>query len=498
VKRLLIADDDAGMRAALEARFQRRGWLVDAAVDGAEALEKFRAGQHSLVITDVRMPGHDGFELMRAVQASSARVAVILLTAYGCVPDAVEAMRNGACDYLVKPVCFEKLELAVEQVLRRAEESGKDKIQGTAALIGHSPVWEQALERARQAALTDADILIEAESGTGKELVARLIHRLSRRKPGPFVAVNCAAFPETLLESELFGHARGAFTGAVAARPGKFETANGGTLLLDEVGEMPLALQPKLLRALQEREFDRLGSNQTVHVDIRVIATTNCPLEAAVAEGLFRADLYYRLNVIPISLPPLRDRTGDIGELAEYFTELYAATAKSATGVANLSHVRLSGELLARLEEQTWPGNVRELANFVRRAVALGRGGEIGMEALDHGKNLPGRSLPGRSLPGKIPLGEPRSPEWKPGLSLGEMERQLFVMTLESTGGNRARAAELLGVSLRTVRNKVREFGLPPRNNYRSQLADSRLPNNLRNADANANTNTNDKEQPCP
>jgi two-component system response regulator AtoC len=478
VKRLLIADDDAGMRAALEARFQRRGWLVDVAVNGTEALAKFRGGSHSLVITDVRMPGCDGFELMRAVQTSSARTAVILLTAYGCVPDAVEAMRNGACDYLVKPVCFEKLELAVEQVLRRAEEFGKD----TETLIGHSSAWEQALDRARQAAATDADILIEAESGTGKELIARLIHRLSRRKPGPFIALNCTAFPETLLESELFGHARGAFTGAVGARPGKFETANGGTLLLDEVGEMPLALQPKLLRALQEREFDRLGSNQTVHVDIRVIATTNRPLEAAVGEGRFRADLYYRLNVIPISLPPLRDRAGDIAELAEYFAAQYSAPGSNASHGSLGTQARLSRELLARLEEQAWPGNVRELANFVRRAVALSRGGEIGVEALEHGKSQQGKMLLPRPL---------RSSEWKPGLSLGEMERQLFAMTLESTGGNRARAAELLGVSLRTVRNKVREFGLPPRDDYRSGLTNSDpRSNGLR-------TNTN-KEQPCP
>jgi DNA-binding NtrC family response regulator len=496
MKRLLIADDDAGMRAALEARFQRRGWLVDVAVNGTEALEKFRAGQHSLVITDVRMPGCDGFELMhevqsRGVQASSARTAVILLTAYGCVPDAVEAMRNGACDYLVKPVCFEKLELAIEQVLRRAEETGKNENKDTEALIGHSPAWELAIARARQAAVTDADILIEAESGTGKELIARLIHRLSRRKSGPFIALNCTAFPDTLLESELFGHARGAFTGAVGARPGKFETANGGTLLLDEVGEMPLVLQPKLLRALQEREFDRLGSNQTVHVDIRVIATTNRPLEAAVAEGRFRADLYYRLNVIPISLPPLRDRAGDIGELAEYFTALYAAAATPANPATN---VRLSRELLARLEERSWPGNVRELANFVRRAVALTHGGEIGIEALDHGKNVPGKNLPGTILPPRVPS----SPEWRPGLSLGEMERQLFVMTLESTGGNRARAAELLGVSLRTVRNKVREFGLPPRNNYRIQLPKPQIRNHdLANSNLRSN-NSDNKEQPCP
>ena len=514
-KRLLIADDDAGMRAALEARFQRRGWLVDVAVNGTEALAKFREGQHALVITDVRMPGCDGFELMREVQTASARTsarnsarpsartAVILLTAYGCVPDAVEAMRNGACDYLVKPVCFEKLELAVEQVLRRAQEFGdnrdrdrdrerererereKEKEKDTDTLIGHSAVWEQALDQARQAAATDADILIEAESGTGKELIARLIHRLSQRKAGPFVAINCTAFPETLLESELFGHARGAFTGAVGARPGKFETANGGTLLLDEVGEMPLALQPKLLRALQEREFDRLGSNQTVHVDIRVIATTNRPLEAAVAEGRFRADLYYRLNVIPISLPPLRERAGDIRELAGHFAGLYAAPdARGSDGRSDgRSDVRLSPELLTRLEERPWPGNVRELANFVRRAVALSRGGEIGVEAFDHGKKLYGTIATPRMRP---------SSEWKAGLSVGEMERQLFAMTLESTGGNRARAAELLGVSLRTVRNKVREFGLPARDQYRQTR-----PRTAAEVTAMQVANTH-KEQPCP
>ena len=241
---------------------------------------------------------------------------------------------------------------------------------------------------------------------------------------------------------------------------------------------MPLALQPKLRRALQEREFDRLGSNQTVRVDIRVISTSNRPLEAAVAEGRFRADLYYRLNVIPISLPPLSDRAGDIRELANYFTGLYAAPGAG---------VHLSRELVASLEERAWPGNVRELANFVRRAVALSRGGEIGVEALEHGKSLPGKALPPRA---------PCSPEWKAGLSLGEMERQLFAMTLESTGGNRARAAELLGVSLRTVRNKVREFGLPPRSNYRGGLLNSDLPNNdLR---SNNFRNHNDKEQPCP
>jgi len=445
--RLLIADDDAGMRAALEARFLKRGWQVDVAVNGTEALAKFRPGWHTLVITDVRMPGCDGFELLREVQSSSS-AAVILLTAYACVPDAVKAMRDGACDYLVKPVSFEKLEATVEQLLRRAEVKAREFERESESLIGHSPAWQQALARVRQAASTDADVLIEAESGTGKELVARLIHRLSARSPGPFVAVNCAAFPETLLESELFGHARGAFTGAVEARPGKFELASGGTLLLDEVGEMPLALQPKLLRALQEREFDRLGSNQTVRVDIRIISTTNRSLQSAIAEGRFRPDLFYRLNVIPLALPPLRERSGDVRELACHFARLYSERGRDA---------EFSEALLARLESQAWPGNVRELANFVRRAVALSPGGKVGVEALEHGQTPP-PPAPSPSL---------RAPEWKAGLSLEEMERQLFSMTLDATGGNRARAAELLGVSLRTVRNKVREFGLPARHQYR-------------------------------
>jgi len=438
MKRLLLADDDAGMRAALDERFRRRGWQVDLAVNGMDALNQFRRVLHPLVITDIRMPGRDGFDLMREVRTVSPHTAVILLTAYGCVPDAVQAIRDGACDYLVKPVSFEKLELAVEQVLRRAQQGS----QQTEILVGHAPAWQQALERARRAAETDADILIEAESGTGKELIARMIHRLSRRSAGPFVALNCAALPEALLESELFGHARGAFTGADGAKPGKFEMASGGTLLLDEVGEMPLPLQPKLLRALQEREFDRLGSNQSVRVDIRIIATTNRPLEEAVRDGRFRSDLYYRLNVIPLSLPPLRERREDIAELAEHFASLYSRSG---------APVRLSPELLARLAEHTWPGNVRELANFVRRAVALSQREEIGLEAFDHAK------APPRS---------PRFPEWKPGLSLEEMEKQLLTMTLDATHGNRSRAAEMLGVSLRTVRNKIREHGLPPRSDY--------------------------------
>lgn len=442
MNRVLVVDDDAGMRSALEARFLRRGWRVETACHAAEALGKFRRGLHPLIVTDIRMPGEDGFFVMREARTLAPQTAVILLTAYASVPDAVAAMRNGACDYLVKPVGFEQLEAAAERILAQAAchaDASKE-------LGGHSPIWVRALERARQAAASDADILIEAESGTGKELVARMIHRLSPRRDRPFVAVNCASFPETLLESELFGHAKGAFTGAANAKPGKFELADGGTLLLDEVGEMPLALQPKLLRALQEREFDRLGDTRPIHVDLRVIATTNCDLAQSVREGKFRADLYYRLNVIPLNLPPLRERPGDVSELADFFARLYAPAGKA---------MRLTPEFLALLEAHSWPGNVRELANCLRRVVALSSGTEIGPNALE-----------GAEWAVVAPNSSAEISCLRPGVSLGEMERKLVEITLAATGGNRSRAAELLGVSLRTVRNKVRSYGLPSWSSY--------------------------------
>src|SRR5580658_10971854 len=329
MNRVLVVDDESGMRAALEAHFLRRNWRVDTAADAPEALEKFRRGLHPLVVTDIRMPGSDGFAVMRQARALAPHTAVILLTAFGNVPDAVTAMKGGACDYLVKPVSFEQLEQAAERILTQAKTQAQSQAKASENLVGHAPVWLRALDRAGQAAASDADVLIEAESGTGKELVARMIHRLSPRRDRPFVAINCAAFPETLLESELFGYARGAFTGAVGTKPGRFELANRGTLLLDEVGEMPLGLQPKLLRVLQEREFDRLGDTRSVPVDLRVIATTNRALGQMVREGKFRADLYYRLNVIPLSLPPLRERQEDLTELAEHFARLYAPQGKT-------------------------------------------------------------------------------------------------------------------------------------------------------------------------
>jgi DNA-binding NtrC family response regulator len=441
MKQVLVVDDDPGMRAGLEAYFLRCGWDVETASNAADAIDKFGRSRHALIVTDIRMPGDDGFTVMRAARQMAPHTAVILLTAYASVPEAVAAIKDGACDYMVKPVCFEQLKQVADRILRHAASASR----GTKDLVGSSPVWLRALERARRAAISDADILIEAESGTGKELVARLIHQLSPRRDRAFVAVNCAAFPENLLESELFGHTKGAFTGAGNAKPGKFELANGGTLLLDEVGEMPLSLQPKLLRAIQEREFDQLGGTRPLHVDLRVIATTNRALAELVHEGKFRADLYYRLNVIPLSLPPLRNRPGDVCELAEFFLQLY-----SPAGTC----VRFNPEFLTLIEAHSWPGNVRELANCIRRAVALSAGPEIGASSLE---------LPSSAM--AIPSSE-SSNCLRAGLSLGEVERKLVEMTLEATGGNRSRAAALLGVSLRTVRNKVRTYGLPNWSNY--------------------------------
>jgi DNA-binding NtrC family response regulator len=458
MNRVLVVDDEAGMRAALEAHFLRRDWCVDTAGSAGEALEKFRRGLHPLVVTDIRMPGADGFSVMREARALAPHTAVILLTAFANVPDAVIAMKGGACDYLVKPVSFEQLEQAAERIMAQA----KTQAEAAEGLAGRAPGWLRALDRARQASASGADVLIEAESGTGKELVARLIHRLSARKDHAFVAINCSAFPETLLESELFGYAKGAFTGAVMAKPGRFELAHRGTLLLDEVGEMPLGLQPKLLRVLQEREFDRLGDTRSVHVDVRVISTTNRTLAEMVREGKFRADLFYRLNVIPISLPPLRERHGDIQELAEHFLRMYAPQGRS---------LRLSAEFIERMEAHSWPGNVRELANCLRRAVALATGAEIGREGLEGSpwaeqrveERMENAGEAGESDSGGKANGNDCL---RAGVSLEDMERRLVEMTLEATGGNRSRAADLLGVSLRTVRNKVRSYGLPSWSSY--------------------------------
>ena len=489
MKDVLVVDDEVGMRSALEASFRREGWKVRTAGGKNEALAAFRSAPCPLVVTDMRMGDGSGLEVMQGIRALRPETAIIVLTAFGSVPDAVTATKGGAFDYLIKPVAFEQLQAAAERALdslggKAAASGSEDK-----GLVEGSGLFRAALDRARQVAPTEADIMMEAESGTGKEVLARFIHRASLRSHGPFVAVNCAAFPEPLLESELFGHVRGAFTGASANKPGKFELAHTGTLLLDEIGEMPLSLQPKLLRVLQEREVDRLGDTRPRRVDVRVIATTNRALRTLIQEGKFRQDLYYRLNVVPLTIPPLREHTEDIPALIEHFTakhcnssrgpavrfpaELIEQMREGAASRPPTSHevrfpaeliermrdeaasrpptsheVRFSAELIERMREYTWPGNVRELENFVRRALALSPGPLVSLEVLD-GLDFP------QSAPARRTLAA--------GLTLREVEKQLLERTLEATQGNRTRAAAMLGVSLRTVRNKIREYGLPPR-----------------------------------
>jgi len=441
---VLVVDDEPGMRMALKANFEREGWQVETASGALEAARKCGHSRFPLVVTDVCMPDGDGLELMRRVRATDASTAVIVLTAFGTVAQAVQAMQNGACDYLTKPFSSEQLQSAVERVMRNSN-SGHASQPTRTEIIGHSPALMRVLDRARLAAQTDADVLVEAESGTGKELLARFIHETSDRREKPLIAVNCAAVPEQLLESELFGHVRGAFTGATLAKSGKFELANSGTLLLDEIGEMPLELQPKLLRVLQEREVERLGDTRTIPVDIRIIATTNVSLQGMVEQGRFRADLYYRLNVIPLTLPPLRERPDDIPLLAEYFAEKCAKQSGRSSPI-------LHPEFLEGLKQHAWPGNARELSNFIRRVVAMNNNINIGPEhlAAEFSRPIAVKTFPNHST---VQAGTP----------IRELERQLLETTLQLTGGNRTRAAEMLGISLRTIRNKIREFGLPPR-----------------------------------
>jgi DNA-binding NtrC family response regulator len=451
VSSVLIVDDEPGIRTALRANFLRHGWRVETAAGVREALRNLETREFDLVVSDIRMPDGTGMEVMRAARQASPSIAVILLTAYGSVPDAVNAMRDGALDYMTKPVSFDRLQATAAQVMQQARQEATIEPEFTGSIVGSSPNLVRAMQRARAAANTGADVLIEAESGTGKELLARFIHDASDRAQKPFVAVNCAAVPETLLESELFGHGRGAFTGAVASRPGKFESADGGTILLDEIGEMPLNLQPKLLRALQEREFERLGEGHTVRVDIRVIATTNVSLAEMVERGQFRADLYYRLNVIPLSLPPLRERRDDIPVLARHFAERFAVPL-------GLGTPRLHPDFIERLQAHHWPGNVRELANFMRRVITLSGTLEIDARCFE-------MEFQGNIAVLRVPAPVQAHPVLPAaaGTPIRELEKLHLENTLALTEGNRTHAAEMLGISLRTLRNKIREYGLPPR-----------------------------------
>ena len=361
---ILVVDDEPQMLIAVNETLRRKGYAVTAAASGVEALCRMKEKSFQLVITDMRMPEVSGIDLLRRVRTVTPHTPVILLTAYGTVENAVEAMKQGAFDYLLKPFSSDSL----EQVVKRALASGsRPEDRGSHDIVTQDPEMSLVIESACRCAASSATVLIEAESGTGKELLARLIHGRSTRRLNPFVAVNCAALPENLLESELFGFEKGAFTGASASKPGKFELAHRGTLLLDEIGEMASILQAKLLRVLQEKEVDRIGGKDPVKIDVRIIATTNRDLQSLVREGAFREDLYYRLNVVPLAIPPLRRRQGDIPLLADFFCRRYGREFGK-------EGFQCAPDALAELMSHGWPGNVRELENVIQRALALSSG----------------------------------------------------------------------------------------------------------------------------
>jgi two-component system, NtrC family, response regulator HydG len=440
---LLVADDDPGLRESLERTLTREGYRVVLASDGRAALERVQAGGVDLIVTDLRMPGLTGLELLRAAKAIMPDVDVILLTAFGTVEEAVKAMKDGAYDFLTKPFRREQLIKLVDKALERRDLIEQNKalkkqledIRAKGQMIGSSPAYRRMLSLVEQIADSSATILIQGESGAGKELVARTIHERSGRRAGPFVAVNCAALPETLLESELFGYEKGAFTGAAGRKEGRFELANGGTLFLDEVADLSLVTQPKILRVLQEGEFERLGGTRTLQVEVRIVAATNQDLAEMVKEKRFREDLYYRLNVITVRVPPLRERHEDIRVLAQHYLRVYAAkNGRTLEGFSN--------EALERLESYKWPGNVRELENLIERTVLLARKDRIDAEDLP--EEVAGVKRPPRDAILEL-VGTP----------LADIEQRLLDETLRITGGNKTQAAKLLGIDVRTVARKL-------------------------------------------
>ncbi len=446
-ERVLIVEDDPATRSGLTELVRTWGFTAEAAADGAEALEKITVFRPSIVVTDLVMPRMSGIELLKALQPEIDNIKVILLTAQGTVDTAVEAVKSGAEDYLTKPLDPNKL----QRLLERLAELNQQKRENQALrrqlndrgrfgrIIGNSPGMRALYQVLEQAAPTPASMLILGESGTGKELVAQTIHQLSPRAQAPFVALNCAAIPDTLLESEIFGHERGAFTGATDRRSGCFELADRGTLFLDEIAEMTPATQVKLLRVLQERKFRRLGGRTEQEVDVRVLAATNIDPLIAIREGRLREDLYYRLNVFTISLPPLRDRKDDLPLLIQAFIDEFNARD-------NRSVRTVSPAAMRQLDQYEWPGNVRELRNVIERATILAKG------ELIEPAHLPVMGAVAAAAPASLGL------TIAPGMTVDEAEQKLIMATLDSAGGNKTRAAEMLGISLKTLHNKLNRF----------------------------------------
>ena len=442
---ILILDDEDVQREMLGGYLEKKGYDVQLASSGSMALGIINTSTVDIIITDQKMPEMSGIELAAKVREEHPNISVLIMTAFGSVDDAVQAMKKGVEDYLTKPINLEELELNLDRILEkrqlvRENEWLKEQVRkapDVKGIVYISEAMEGVMSRAARAAESHATVLITGESGTGKELVARAIHEISDRKEEPFVTVNCSAVPESLIESELFGHEKGAFTGADRHRTGRFEQADGGTLFLDEIGEIPLHVQVKLLRVLQERSFERVGGNETISVDVRIITATNRNLDDEVEKGTFRQDLFYRLNVVGIELPPLRDRKSDIPVLVEYFIKLYAKNH------AKTIH-SLTPEALDYLIKYPFPGNVRELGNIIEQAVVLSRGDIINV----------------RDLPIRVYTGVEKAAE-NLGLeeNVAELERTSLWKALRETGGNKSAAARSLGISERKIRYMLKKYG---------------------------------------
>jgi two-component system, NtrC family, response regulator AtoC len=440
IERVLVVDDEPLMRSFTAETLKRLGKEIVTATNGQEAIIRLQQESFDLVVTDRKMPIKDGLDVLKTAKSLHPHCFVIMMTAFGSIESAVEAMRLGATNYLIKPFPPDALEAAVEQCesqsrLIKENRYLKESI-GLPQLVAQSGAMKRVLQDLEKIAKSQASVFITGESGTGKEVIAGAIHQLSHRSAHPFVKVNCAAIPETLIESEFFGHEKGAFTGAHIRKTGRFELAHEGTLLLDEVTEIPISLQPKLLRAVQEQEFERVGGTRPIRVNIRFLATSNRNMQEAIESKIFREDLFYRLNVVPIHLPPLRQRTEDIPSLAQFFLKRFCTENHK-------SEKHFTERAMQKLIAYHWPGNVRELANIIERTVVLDPPDQIDMEHL---------------------CLEPISPE-KPkedsmiGLTLHEMEKRLILNTLQAQNQNRTKTAEILGISIRTLRNKLHEFG---------------------------------------
>ncbi len=448
---ILIVDDEKNTRDGLE-RALRREYRVRTAESGDSALELMAKDPPDILLTDLRMPGIDGLTLVQRALARHPALVCLLLTAYGSVETAVEAMKRGAHDYLTKPVNLDELELVLKRALRsqRVESENAnlheqlDDKYGLENIIGNSPAMSQLFDTIRQAAPTQATVLVQGESGTGKELVAHAVHRLSDRARGPFVAVHCAALSMNLLESELFGHEKGAFTGAMSRRKGRFELADGGTLFLDEISEIDASIQVKLLRVLEERKFERVGGDETVETDIRLVTATNKDLKQLVKEGKFREDLFFRLDVVNITLPPLRERVGDVPMLCGHFLEAFS--------VSNNRKINgITPDAVTMLSNYNWPGNVRELRNTIEKMVVLGRG-----------ERLTARDIPANIREAVKAAGPAvvlaTGDTMHGGDSLAATEQRMIMATLKKLNGNRTKAAEELGISRRTLHRKLKQY----------------------------------------